>query len=66
LDWNTLVAFVVDIVLAIGWQDNNFILGLSTIHIVYEASSFVKSMWNRPPNTSTNATIAHKVFGKLA
>jgi hypothetical protein len=39
LDWGTTVADVVDGVLCIGWQDNNFVLGLSIVHIVHKASS---------------------------
>ena len=39
LDWGTTFADEVDGVLCIGWQDNNFVLGLSTVHTVYEASS---------------------------
>jgi hypothetical protein len=63
LDWGTTVADIVDGVLCIGWQDNNFVLGLSTIHIVHEASSWVNSRRNRPGPTSTNAAITRKVFG---
>jgi hypothetical protein len=66
LDWNILVAFVVDTVLAIRWQDNNFVLGLSTIHIVHEASSSVTALQKCPPNTSTNAAIVCRAFGGLA
>lgn len=62
LEWGTLVAFVVDTVLAIGWQDNNFVLGLSTIHLI---NDYVMSMRSRPPATLTNATTARKVFGGL-
>jgi hypothetical protein len=39
LDWSTTYTDEVDDVLCIGWQDNNFVLGLSTVHTVYEASS---------------------------
>jgi hypothetical protein len=63
LDWGTTVADIVDGVLCIGWQDNNFVLGLSTIHTVHEASSWVKSKRNCLGPTSTNATITGKVFG---
>jgi transposase IS4-like protein len=31
LEWNTLFAQVVDNTLCIAWQDNNIVLGLSTI-----------------------------------
>ena len=39
LEWGTTVADSIDGVLCISWQDNNFVLGLSMIHIVHEASS---------------------------
>lgn len=65
LDWGTTVAEIVDSVLCIGWQDNNFVLGLSIVHTVHEASSWVSSEQNRPSKTSTNATITRKVFGDL-
>jgi hypothetical protein len=65
LEWGTTVAEVVNDVLCIGWQDNNFVLGLSTIHTVHEASSFVASKRNRPSKTSTNASITREVFGDL-
>ena len=63
LDWGTTVAVVIDGVLCIDWQDSNFVLGLSTIHTVHEASSLVTSKRNRPGATSTNARITREVFG---
>ena len=63
LDWGTTVAVVVDGVLCIGWQDSNFVLGLSTVHTVHEASSLVTSKRNRPGATSTNIKITREVFG---
>lgn len=51
--------------LCISWQDNNFVLGLSTIHTVHKASSFVKLARNRPSKTSTNACVTRTVFGDL-
>ena len=54
LDWGTTVADIVDGVLCISWQDNNFVLRLSTVHTVHEASSWVPSVRNRPSKTSTN------------
>ena len=39
LDWGATCAAVVNDVLCLGWQDNNFILGLSTVYTVNEASS---------------------------
>lgn len=66
LDWGTTVADVVDGVLCIGWQDNNFVLGLSTVHTVHDASSWMTSKRYRPGSTSTNAAITGKVFGDSA
>lgn len=65
LDWGTTITDVVDNVLCIGWQDNNFVLGLSIVHTVHEASSQVSSKHNRPSSTSTNAGITREVFGDL-
>ena len=69
LDWGTIYAVEVDGVLCLSWQDNNFVLGLSTIYRVHEAFKLCQvmtSMRNRLLNTSTNATIVRKAFGKLA
>ena len=41
LDWGTICAVEVDGVLCLGWQDNNLVLGLLTIHTVHEASSYI-------------------------
>jgi hypothetical protein len=65
LEWGTTIADIVDNVLCIGWQDNNFVLGLSTVHTVHKASSWVTSKRNRPSETSTNATVVREVFGDL-
>jgi Transposase IS4 len=65
LRWGTTIAAIVNDVLCIGWQDNNFVLGLSTIHTVHKASSFVNSTRNRPSKTSTNACVTRNVFGDL-
>jgi hypothetical protein len=66
LDWGTTAADVVDGVLCISWQDNNFVLGLSTIHTVHKASSWVSLQRNRPSTTSTNAIITRRLFGDSA
>ena len=34
LEWNTLLAKVVDNTLCLAWQDNNVVLALSNIHTV--------------------------------
>jgi hypothetical protein len=63
LDWGTTVADIVNNVLCIGWQDNNFVLGLSTVHTVHQPQVGVLSERNRPSKTSTNSAITQKVFG---
>ena len=52
--------------LCISWQDNNLVLGLSTIHTVHEASSHITRFRKRPQTTSTNAATARKVFSDLS
>jgi hypothetical protein len=59
LPWGTLYALPVSNVLCLAWQDNNIVLGLSTLH---SADSFVLSRRRRPGKTSTNAVIARRVF----
>jgi hypothetical protein len=59
--WGTLYALPVLNVLYLAWQDNNIILGLSTLH---SADSFVPCQRRQPGKTSTNGAIARKVFGK--
>jgi hypothetical protein len=65
LDWGTTIVEIIDNVLCIGWQDNNFVLGLSIVHTIHEASSWVSLECNRPSKTSTNSAITHKVFRDL-
>ena len=35
LDWGTTVVDIVDNMLCISWQDNNFVLGLSIVHTIH-------------------------------
>jgi hypothetical protein len=63
LEWNTLLAAVVDEVLCLAWQDNNIVLGLSNIHTVDKADDFIEKARKRPAKTSTNGRIVRKVFG---
>ena len=65
LEWGATVADVVNDVLCIGWQDNSFVLGLSTVYTIHEASSWVTSKRNCLSKTSTNANITREVFGDL-
>jgi hypothetical protein len=61
LPWGTLYALPVLNVLCLAWQDNNIVLGLSTLH---SADSFVPCKRRRPGKTSTNRAIARRAFGK--
>ena len=63
LEWNTLLAAVVQNTLCLAWQDNNIVLGLSTIHIVHNANDFILRERKRPPKSSTNGRIIWKAFG---
>ncbi len=45
------------------WQDNNVVLGLSTIHTVDKVEDFREKARRRPAKTSTNRRIVRKVFG---
>ena len=65
LDWGTTIVDVVDNILCIGWQDNNFVLGLFTIYTIHEAFNWVTLEYNCSSATSTNAIITGKVFGDL-
>ncbi len=40
LEWNTLLAKVVDRTLCLAWQDNNTVLALSTVHTTNSINSF--------------------------
>jgi len=59
LEWNTLVAKVVDNTLCLAWQDNNVVLALSNIHTVQNAEDFRQRVRKRPLKTSTNGRIVH-------
>jgi hypothetical protein len=50
-------------VLCIGWQDNNIVTMLSTVHTVHKESDLVSCKRKRPGPRSTNANIARKPFG---
>jgi hypothetical protein len=62
LEWNTLLAQVVDDTLCLAWQDNNIVLALSTIHTIYTADAFITQQRKRPAKTSTSARIVRCVF----
>ena len=63
LEWNTLLAAVVEDTLCLAWQDNNIVLALSNIHTVNKAEDFREKMRRRPTKTSTNGRIIRRVFG---
>jgi hypothetical protein len=63
LEWNTLLAKVVDNTLCLAWQDNNIVLALSNIHTVYKAEDFRLKVRRRPAKTLTNGRIVRQVFG---
>jgi hypothetical protein len=63
LEWNTLIAAVVQDVLCLAWQDNSIVLALSNVHTVDKAEDFTEKARKRPAKTSTNGRIVRKVFG---
>ncbi len=66
LPWGTICAIPVKDVLCLGWQDNNFVLDLSTVHTVNRAEDEITRWRRRPGKTSTNAATARRVFGDFA
>jgi hypothetical protein len=63
LEWNSLLALVVQDTLCLAWQDNNIVLALSNIYIVDQAEDFREKVRKRPAKTSTNGRIVRRVFG---
>jgi hypothetical protein len=63
LEWNTLLAKVVNNTLCLAWQDNNIVLALSNVHTVYKVEDFREKLRKRPAKTSTNGRIVRQVFG---
>jgi hypothetical protein len=57
LNWNTLLAKVVDNTLYLAWQDNNIVLALSNIYTVNTSDDFREKVRKRPAKTSTNKRI---------
>jgi hypothetical protein len=62
LDWNTLLAKVVDNTLCLAWQDNNIVLALSNIHTVHRIEDFRERVRKRPTKTLTNGRIVRRIF----
>ena len=65
LSWNTLLAVVVQDTLCLAWQDNNIILALSNIYIIYKIDDFRKKIRKHPAKTSINRHIVYIIFGDL-
>jgi hypothetical protein len=65
LEWNTLLAIVVQDILCLAWQDNSIVLALSNIHTVDKAEDFRVKERRRPAKTSINGRIVRDVFGNL-
>ena len=65
LEWNTLLAAVVNDILCLAWQDNNIVLGLSNVHTVDKAEDFREKKRKRPAKTLTNGRLVRGVFGDL-
>jgi len=65
LEWNTLLAVVVQDVLCLAWQDNSIVLALSNIHTVDKAEDWRVKERKRPAKTSTNGRIVREVFGEM-
>ena len=63
LEWNTLLAQVVDNTLCLAWQDNNIVLALSIIHTIHTADNFITRQRKRLAKTSTSTRIVRCVFG---
>jgi hypothetical protein len=63
LQWNTLLAKVVDNTLCLAGQDNNIVLALSNVHTVHKVEDFKEKLRKRPAKTSTNGWIVRQVFG---
>jgi hypothetical protein len=62
LEWNTLLAIVVQDVLCLAWQDNNIVLALSNIYTVNQTEDFCEKVCKRLAKTSTNGRIIRHVF----
>ncbi|KAL1953145.1 hypothetical protein VTO42DRAFT_3545 [Malbranchea cinnamomea] len=60
LPWGSLYAKVEDDILCLAWQDNNIVLGLSTLH---SPTAFIAQKRKRPAKTSTNEALVRRVFG---
>jgi len=62
LEWNTLIAKVVDNTLCLAWQDNNIVLALSNIYTVNRTEDFREKVRKRSIKTSINRQIMRQIF----
>ena len=62
LEWNILIAKAVRNTLCLAWQDNNIVLALTNLHIVYTAKDWRNRVRKQPAKTSTNGLLVRKAF----
>jgi Transposase IS4 len=61
LVWDSMLAEQVDQTLCFLWQDNNAVLGMTTM---YDLTETIPRLRKRPAPTSTNARIVRPIFGE--
>ena len=62
IPYGVLAAIVQNNVLLVAWQDNNLVLGLTTVYGVREVEDFISKKRKRPSKTSTNARVVLPAF----
>ena len=62
IPYGVLVAIVQQDVLHVVWQDNNLVLGLTTVYGVREIKDSIFKKRKRPSKISTNARVVLSVF----
>jgi hypothetical protein len=63
LEWNTLLAVIVQDIFCLAWQDKNIILALSNIHTVDKVEDFREKIRKHLIKIFTNSRIVRQVFG---
>jgi hypothetical protein len=65
LPWNTIYTIPLEDkkVLCFAWQDNNIVLGMTTVHSIHRTEDLRKRERKHPSKTSTNAHLMKEVFG---
>lgn len=66
IPYHKVCAIPVNDVLCFAWQDNNIVLGLTTIHTVNQTDDYIERERRRPQKTSTNGALVHREFGDQA